>query len=160
MGPSRARPGRSGARSLALVAGLSAVLVPHTASASTSGDAAPVAVDGADAATPQPYGGQLGRDAPAAGSGDLEDVGGLGLLAFGAINAVGMVAAGAFDAVRGPSAAQTRRAMASRTFPGRVSEGPRVPRGAGVVAVAPAAPRPRASGAHRRGRHLRAVGPA
>jgi hypothetical protein len=145
---------------LALVAGLSAVLVPHTAHASTSSDDALVAADGADGVTLQPYGGQLGRDAPAVGGDVLDDVGGVGLLAFGAINAVGMVAGGAFDAVRGPSAEQTRRAMASRTFPGRVSEGPRVPRRAGAVAVAPAAPRPRTSGAHRRGRHLRAVGPA
>jgi hypothetical protein len=147
-------------RSMAMVAGLSAVLVPPAAHASTGSADALVAADGVDGAggeVPQPYGGQLGRDATPVDV--VDDVGGVGLLAFGAINAVGMVAAGAFDAVRGPSAAQTRRAMASRTFPGRVSEGPRVPRRA-VVAVAPTAPRPRASGAHRRGRHLRAVGPA
>ncbi|WP_433782734.1 hypothetical protein ACQPX6_23005 [Actinomycetospora sp. CA-101289] len=156
MRPSHARPGRSRTRSLALVAGLSAVLVPHTAHAST-GDDAPVAVDGPDAGAPQPYGGQLGHDAAPDGP---DDVGGLGLLAFGAINAVGMVAGGATDALRGPSPEQTRRAMASRTAPGTVSERPRGDRRAGAVRATPTAPRPRATGAHRRGRHLRAVGPA
>jgi hypothetical protein len=105
---------------LALVAGLSAVLVPQNAYAASSDDAAgPVDV---------------------------------GLLGLGATNALGMVVGGALDALRGPSAGQTRRAMTTRTDPGTVSERPRCP------SPRPAPVRARPSGAHRRGRHLHPVG--
>jgi hypothetical protein len=142
---------------LALVAGLSAVLVPQTAHAAGSDDVAgPVAVGTPDGGVAQPYGGQLARDSAPVGTDDVVD---LGLLGFGAINALGMVACGALDALRGPSAGQTRRAMTTRTDPGTVSERPRSPRPRPVAAGRVAPPPARPTGAHRRGRHLRPVAP-
>lgn len=70
---------------------------------------------------PQPYGGQLGRMDP----GDevsSEKVLEIGMLTLGTVNGLAFAVAMAASRLRGPSTAQTRRALITRTGAGTVSE--------------------------------------
>ncbi|MHC1559305.1 hypothetical protein ACR9E3_10130 [Actinomycetospora sp. C-140] len=115
---------------LALMAGASASLVPGVAHAdAVHVDTAHVdepALAPSPVAEALPYGGQLVPGVPAVGTDEIVEV---GLLGFGALNAVGLVAAGVVDAVRGPSPEETRRALMARSGPGTVSERVRDRRG-------------------------------
>jgi hypothetical protein len=74
-----------------------------------------------DAPAPLPYGGQLGRMDP----GDevsSEQILEVGMLALGTINGLAFAVAMASSRLRGPSTAQTRRALINRTGAGTVSE--------------------------------------
>jgi hypothetical protein len=76
---------------------------------------------------PQPYGGQLGRMDP----GDevsSEQVLEVGMLALGTVNGLAFAIAMVASRLRGPSAAQTRRALINRTGAGTVSESRRARR--------------------------------
>jgi hypothetical protein len=97
---------------LALVAGASATWVPGVASAPP----ADVIVQPVPPA--QPYGGQLGLANDTVGA---DDPIGVALLGFGALNALGLAAGCAVDALRGPSPEQSRRALMARSGPGTVS---------------------------------------
>ncbi|HWN27202.1 MAG TPA: hypothetical protein VNP37_09580 [Actinomycetospora sp.] len=94
--------------------------------------AAPTVVDA-------PYGGQLDRPDPA----DIIDAGGLmglGLLTLGLLNGLVFAGAAALDGVRGPSAAETRRRLRTRSARGTVPGGRReVARTVANPAAAPAA---------------------
>ncbi|MFC5066246.1 hypothetical protein [Actinomycetospora atypica] len=94
---------------------------------------------------PQPYGGQLGRMDP----GDevsSEQVLEVGMLALGTVNGLAFAVAMVASRLRGPSAAQTRRALINRTGAGTVSESRRARRARvhpGAAAAGPAqAPAP------------------
>lgn len=102
--------------------------------------------------TPQPYGGQLGRMDP----GDevsSEQVLEVGMLTLGTVNGLAFVVAMVASRLRGPTTAQTRRALINRTGAGRVSEsrrerrargGGRTPVAAPVPVAGPAVPPPHA----------------
>ncbi|MDF2979116.1 MAG: hypothetical protein K0S40_3844 [Actinomycetospora sp.] len=94
--------------------------------------AAPAVVDA-------PYGGQLDRPDPE----DIIDAGGLmglGLLTLGLLNGLVFAGAAALDGVRGPSAAETRRRLRTRSARGAVPGGRReVERTVANRAAAPAA---------------------
>ncbi|MCD2190157.1 hypothetical protein [Actinomycetospora soli] len=91
---------------------------------------------------PQPYGGQLGQMDP----GDevsSEQVLEVGMLTLGTVNGLAFVAAMVASRLRGPTTAQTRRALINRTGAGTVSESRRARRARGVARtpeVAPAVP--------------------
>lgn len=97
---------------------------------------------------PQPYGGQLGHMDP----GDevsSEQVLEVGMLTLGTVNGLAFVAAMVASRLRGPTTAQTRRALINRTGAGTVSESRRARRArsargaqtpAGPVPVGPHAP--------------------
>ncbi len=95
-------------------------------------EAAPAVVDA-------PYGGQLDLPDPA----DIIDAGGLmglGLLTLGLLNGLVFAGAAALDGVRGPSAAETRRRLRTRSARGAVPGGRReVARTVATPAAAPAA---------------------
>jgi hypothetical protein len=77
--------------------------------------------------TPQPYGGQLGRMDP----GDevsSEQVLEVGMLTLGTVNGLAFVVAMVASRLRGPTTAQTRRALINRTGAGTVSESRRARR--------------------------------
>ena len=92
---------------------------------------------------PQPYGGQLER-VNADDEVSSEQVLEVGMLALGTLNGVAFVIAMVASRLRGPSTAQTRRALIARTGAGVVSESRRERRGRAAGPV-PAAPAP---GAH------------
>lgn len=98
----------------------------------TGPDAAPPVVDA-------PYGGQLDRPDP----GDIIDAGGLmglGLLTLGLLNGLVFAGAATLEGVLGPSAAETRRRLRTRSAPGAVPGGRReVERTVAAPASAPAA---------------------
>ncbi|WP_433800170.1 hypothetical protein [Actinomycetospora sp. CA-084318] len=94
---------------------------------------------------PQPYGGQLGQMDP----GDevsSEQVLEVGMLTLGTVNGLAFVAAMVASRLRGPTTAQTRRALINRTGAGTVSESRRarrarsVTRTPQVAAAGPGAP--------------------
>ncbi|MDL5155738.1 hypothetical protein [Actinomycetospora termitidis] len=93
-------------------------------------------------ATPQPYGGQLEQMDP----GDevsSEQVLEVGMLTLGTVNGLAFVVAMVASRLRGPTTAQTRRALISRTGAGTVSESRRArrrPRGGVVPVGRPVAP--------------------
>ncbi|MEJ2868957.1 hypothetical protein WCD74_14385 [Actinomycetospora sp. OC33-EN08] len=81
-------------------------------------------------APPVPYGGQLGNMDP----GDeisSEQVLEVGMLTLGTINGLAFVVAMVASRLRGPTTAQTRRALVNRTGAGRVSESRRERRARG-----------------------------
>lgn len=106
---------------LALMAGASATLIPGVAAASSAPavshrSEADVVVQSVPPTAP--YGGQLGLANDAVGA---DDPIGVALLGFGALNALGLAVGCAFDALRGPSPEQSRRALMARSGPGTVS---------------------------------------
>lgn len=89
--------------------------------------------------TPEPYGGQLGQMDP----GDeisSEQVLEVGMLTLGTVNGLAFVIAMVASRLRGPTAAQTRRALINRTGAGTVSESRRARRARGAGRVREAAP--------------------
>jgi hypothetical protein len=91
--------------------------------------------------TPQPYGGALEHMDP----GDeisSEKVLEVGMLTLGTVNGLAFVVAMVASRLRGPTTAQTRRALINRTGAGRVSESRRERRARGVDRTPVVAPAP------------------
>ncbi|WP_018334199.1 hypothetical protein [Actinomycetospora chiangmaiensis] len=89
--------------------------------------------------TPQPYGGQLGKMDP----GDQvtsEQVLEVGMLTLGTVNGLAFVIAMVASRLRGPTTAQTRRALINRTGAGTVSESRRARRARAAARTRAAAP--------------------
>lgn len=145
---------------LALLAGLpGAVVATAHAAPVHAGPSNPSAPSAPPETSALPYGGQLNQPGSGVpGDGSSLDIGMLGL---GGVEALALVGAGVVDRWRGPTAEQTRRALMTRTDPGKPS-GPRPTRPA-TRRTSPAITRqsisggPRPSGAHRRVRGLRAA---
>jgi hypothetical protein len=142
---------------LALLAGLPASLVTAAHAEAAHAEPAVSAAEGSPDASEGPYGGQLDGADPGGLPGD-ESLFEVGLLGLGGVNALGLAGAAVVDGWRGPTREQTRRALMTRTDPGRPS-GPKPQRL--PTQPRPASPPPprrgvsRGAGAHRRARRLR-----
>ena len=153
---SRPRQLREG-RALAVLAGLPALVATAYAVPAHAESTSPPAPVVPSETSALPYGGQLNQASwGGAGNESLFDI---GLLGLGGVEALALIGAATVDRWCGPTVEQTRRALMTRTDPGKPSGRP-PPRPA-TRRISPATTgqpmggEPRPPGAHRRDRGLR-----
>lgn len=141
---SGARARRSRSRTLAVLGGVALIAVLTAVLAAVLGPGEARGADRSGDPGPQPYGGALERVDPGEqiSGGEVLEVAMLGL---GTVNGLAFAVAMIASRLRGPSAAQTRRALIARTDAGVVSEPRRERRRRARLEPAPPVPPPPAA---------------